>query len=85
MTSSCSSTCSRVARSDRPRFGEKLHEMHSRDYPAGFPVRLALKDLELVGEVVSAAAAETPVLDVVRERFSVAARRARRQGPRGGV
>jgi 3-hydroxyisobutyrate dehydrogenase len=56
-----------------PYIGEKLHEMQSGDYPAGFPVRLALKDLELVGEVASAAAAETPVLDVVRERFSLAA------------
>jgi len=55
-----------------PYIGEKLLEMRSHSYPAGFPVRLALKDLELVGEVASAAAAETPVLDVVRERFSVA-------------
>ena len=56
-----------------PYIGEKLHEMQSGDYPAGFPVRLALKDLELVGEVTSASAAETPVLDVVRELFSRAA------------
>ena len=48
--------------------------MRSRDYPAGFPVRLALKDLELVGEVEAASAAGMPVLDVTRERFSVAAR-----------
>lgn len=52
---------------------EKLLEMRSRDYPAGFPVRLALKDLELVGEVKSASASEMPVLDVARERFSAAA------------
>jgi 3-hydroxyisobutyrate dehydrogenase len=57
-----------------PYIREKLVEMRSRDYPAGFPVRLALKDLELVGEVEAASAAEMPVLDVIRERFSVAAR-----------
>ena len=57
-----------------PYIREKLLEMRSRDYPAGFPVRLALKDLELVGEVEAAAAAEMPVLDVTRERFSVATR-----------
>jgi 3-hydroxyisobutyrate dehydrogenase len=53
---------------------EKLLEMRSHDYPAGFPVRLALKDLELVGEVEAVSASEMPVLDVTRERFSVAAR-----------
>jgi 3-hydroxyisobutyrate dehydrogenase len=57
-----------------PYIREKLLEMRSRDYPAGFPVRLALKDLELVGEVEAASAAEMPVLDVTRERFSVAVR-----------
>jgi 3-hydroxyisobutyrate dehydrogenase len=57
-----------------PYIREKLQEMRSRDYPAGFPVRLALKDLELVGEVEAASAAEMPVLEVARERFSVAAR-----------
>ena len=57
-----------------PYIREKLAEMRSRDYPAGFPVRLALKDLELVGEVEEASAAELPVLDVSRERFSVAAK-----------
>jgi len=56
-----------------PYIREKLLEMRSRDYPAGFPVRLALKDLELVGEVEAASAAEMPVLDVSRERFSLAA------------
>jgi 3-hydroxyisobutyrate dehydrogenase len=55
-----------------PYIREKLLEMRSRDYPAGFPVRLALKDLELVGEVEEVSAAEMPVLDVTRERFSVA-------------
>jgi 3-hydroxyisobutyrate dehydrogenase len=57
-----------------PYIREKLKEMRSREYPAGFPVRLALKDLELVGEVEDAASGEMPVLDVTRERFSVAAR-----------
>jgi 3-hydroxyisobutyrate dehydrogenase len=57
-----------------PYIHEKLLEMRSHNYPAGFPVRLALKDLELVGEVAAASAAEMPVLDVTRERFSVAVR-----------
>jgi 3-hydroxyisobutyrate dehydrogenase len=56
-----------------PYIREKLLEMRNRDYPAGFPVRLALKDLELVGEVEEVSAAEMPVLDVTRERFSRAA------------
>jgi 3-hydroxyisobutyrate dehydrogenase len=56
-----------------PYIREKLFEMRNRDYPAGFPVRLALKDLELVGEVEEVSAAEMPVLDVTRERFSRAA------------
>jgi 3-hydroxyisobutyrate dehydrogenase len=56
-----------------PYVGEKLLEMRSHSYPAGFPVRLALKDLELVGEVTSASGAHMPVLDVIRERFSLAA------------
>jgi 3-hydroxyisobutyrate dehydrogenase len=51
---------------------EKLLEMRNHDYPAGFPVRLALKDLELLGEVERVSAVEMPVLDVARERFSVA-------------
>jgi 3-hydroxyisobutyrate dehydrogenase-like beta-hydroxyacid dehydrogenase len=53
---------------------EKLSEMRSREYPPGFPVRLALKDLELVGEVEAAAGGEMPVLDTTRERISAAAR-----------
>jgi 3-hydroxyisobutyrate dehydrogenase len=56
-----------------PYIREKLLEMRSHDYPAGFPVRLALKDLELVGEIEAASGAEMPVLDVSRERFSAAA------------
>jgi 3-hydroxyisobutyrate dehydrogenase-like beta-hydroxyacid dehydrogenase len=47
----------------------KLGEMQRHDYPAGFPVRLALKDLKLVREVASSSGVELPVLDVVLERF----------------
>jgi 3-hydroxyisobutyrate dehydrogenase len=48
---------------------EKLGEMLSHEYPAGFPVRLALKDLNLVREVAQHAGVELPVLDTVLERF----------------
>jgi 3-hydroxyisobutyrate dehydrogenase len=47
----------------------KLDEMRRHDYPAGFPVRLALKDLELVREVERSSKAAMPLLDVVHERF----------------
>lgn len=47
----------------------KLDEMRRHEYPAGFPVRLALKDLELVHEVEQGSRAAMPVLDVVLERF----------------
>jgi 3-hydroxyisobutyrate dehydrogenase len=50
----------------------KLDEMRRHDYPAGFPVRLALKDLELVREVERGSGAAMPVLDVVHERFLAA-------------
>jgi 3-hydroxyisobutyrate dehydrogenase len=50
----------------------KLDEMRRHEYPAGFPVRLALKDLELVREVEQSSQAAMPVLDVVLERFSSA-------------
>lgn len=50
----------------------KLDEMRRHDYPAGFPVRLALKDLELVREVEQSSKAAMPLLDVVLERFSSA-------------
>jgi 3-hydroxyisobutyrate dehydrogenase len=53
---------------------QKLGEMRRHDYPAGFPVRLALKDLELVREVGQSARAAMPLLDVVRERFTTANR-----------
>lgn len=48
---------------------EKLDEMRRHDYPAGFPVRLALKDLKLVREVAESSGIELPVLDVVLERM----------------
>lgn len=46
---------------------EKLGEMQRHDYPAGFPVRLALKDLKLVREVTKGSGVEMPVLDAVLE------------------
>jgi 3-hydroxyisobutyrate dehydrogenase len=52
----------------------KLDEMRRHDYPAGFPVRLALKDLELVREVEQGSKAAMPLLDVVHERFLAASR-----------
>ncbi len=51
---------------------QKLEEMRRNDYPAGFPVRLALKDLELVREVGQSSKAAMPVLDVVLDRFLTA-------------
>jgi 3-hydroxyisobutyrate dehydrogenase len=48
---------------------EKLHEMQGHEYPAGFPVRLALKDLKLVREVAEAAGVKMPVLNTVLERI----------------
>ena len=51
---------------------QKLDEMRRHDYPAGFPVRLALKDLQLVSEVADEASAKMPVLSAVLERFTVA-------------
>jgi 3-hydroxyisobutyrate dehydrogenase len=50
----------------------KLDEMRRHDYPAGFPVRLALKDLELVREVERGSETAMPLLDVVHERFVAA-------------
>ena len=47
---------------------EKLREMQRHEYPAGFPVRLALKDLKLVREVAKDSGVELPVLDTVLER-----------------
>jgi 3-hydroxyisobutyrate dehydrogenase len=51
---------------------QKLNEMRRHEYPAGFPVRLALKDLELVREVEQSSQAAMPVLDAVIERFTLA-------------
>ncbi len=53
---------------------QKLDEMQRHQYPAGFPVRLALKDLELVREVEQSSGAKMPLLDVVLERFATASR-----------
>jgi 3-hydroxyisobutyrate dehydrogenase len=53
---------------------QKLDEMQRHQYPAGFPVRLALKDLELVREVEQSSGAPMPLLDVVHERFASASR-----------
>jgi 3-hydroxyisobutyrate dehydrogenase len=50
----------------------KLQEMLAQDYPAGFPVRLALKDLELVREVEQSSNAPMPLLDATYERFLAA-------------
>jgi 3-hydroxyisobutyrate dehydrogenase-like beta-hydroxyacid dehydrogenase len=46
--------------------------MRRHEYPAGFPVRLALKDLELVREVEQSARAAMPLLEAVLERFMAA-------------
>ena len=50
----------------------KLDEMRAHDYPVGFPVRLALKDLELVREVEQSSGAPMPLLDATYERFLAA-------------
>jgi 3-hydroxyisobutyrate dehydrogenase len=51
---------------------QKLGEMLRHEYPAGFPVRLALKDLQLVREVEQSSGATMPLLDVALERFATA-------------
>jgi 3-hydroxyisobutyrate dehydrogenase len=51
---------------------QKLEEMRRHKYPAGFPVRLAVKDLELVREVEQSSRVTMPLLDVVLERFMAA-------------
>jgi 3-hydroxyisobutyrate dehydrogenase len=51
---------------------QKLDEMQRHEYPAGFPVRLALKDLELVREVQQSSRTTMPVLDAVLARFMAA-------------
>ncbi len=52
---------------------EKLGEMKRHEYPAGFPVRLALKDLGLVHEVQETSGVGMPVLEAALDRFQVAA------------
>ena len=51
---------------------QKLDEMRRHEYPAGFPVRLALKDLELVHEVEDSSRITMPLLDAVLARFTTA-------------
>jgi 3-hydroxyisobutyrate dehydrogenase len=51
---------------------QKLDEMRRHQYPAGFPVRLALKDLQLVREVGQNSQVTAPLLDAVIERFQTA-------------
>ena len=48
---------------------QKLDEMRRHEYPAGFPVRLAIKDLGLVREVTQTAHQEMPLLDAALERM----------------
>jgi 3-hydroxyisobutyrate dehydrogenase len=52
-----------------PYVVEKLGEMGRHDYPAGFPVRLALKDLGLVGEVEEDSGLPMPLLDAALGRY----------------
>lgn len=51
---------------------EKLAEMQRHHYPAGFPVRLASKDLSLVQEVATRAGVGLPLLDTVQARITEA-------------
>ena len=48
---------------------EKLGEMQHHEYPAGLPVRLALKDPRLVREVAEDSGVELPMLNAVLERI----------------
>ena len=52
---------------------DKLDEMRRHEYPAGFPVRLAVKDLGLVREVAESSGVAMPLLDAARERMEAAA------------
>lgn len=52
---------------------DKLNEMSHHEYPAGFPVRLAVKDLGLVREVAENTHEETPLLDAALERMRAVA------------
>jgi 3-hydroxyisobutyrate dehydrogenase len=53
---------------------QKLEEMRTHDYPAGFPVRLAAKDLQLVHEVADVAGVDMPLLDAALDRMTDASR-----------
>jgi 3-hydroxyisobutyrate dehydrogenase len=53
---------------------QKLDEMRRHEYPAGFPVRLAHKDLGLVREVEQDPRVAMPLLDVVLDQFAEAIR-----------
>jgi 3-hydroxyisobutyrate dehydrogenase len=48
---------------------EKLGEMSRHEYPAGFPVRLAVKDLALVREIANDSHVQMPLLNAVLERM----------------
>lgn len=48
---------------------QKLEEMRRHDYPAGFPVRLAAKDLQLVQEIATSAQVNMPLLDAALGRM----------------
>lgn len=52
---------------------EKLGEMRRHEYPAGFPVRLAVKDLSLVHEVADDAHVRMGLLDAALERMQAIA------------
>ncbi len=48
----------------------KLAEMREHRYPAGFPIRLALKDLRLAREAAQDAGLDAPMLDAALARYS---------------
>ena len=48
---------------------QKLEEMRRHEYPAGFPVRLAVKDLQLAEEVATSAQVDMPLLDAALARM----------------
>jgi 3-hydroxyisobutyrate dehydrogenase len=54
---------------------DKLGEMRRHEYPAGFPVRLAVKDLGLVREVGHEGNDEMPLLEAALSRMSAVASR----------
>ena len=51
----------------------KLAEMREHRYPAGFPIRLALKDLRLAREAAQDAGLEAPLLEAALARYLRAA------------